>query len=165
MAPHPGISGQGGWTICRRATTRRKQIIANSRDMSRGYALLISFFGSGEVSDDMRCFCAVRGTKQQSNRNEMPVGAAQGMAASCATYGRISMRAGRYTRLNAIGAALAAGAMMALLPPAPAALAQDKTYVMKLATATINDTQHEWLKRFGAAVEKDSGGRIKAETD
>jgi len=73
------------------------------------------------------------------------------------------MRAGRYTRLNAIGAALAAGAMMALLAPAPAALAQDKTYVMKLATATINDTQHEWLKRFGAAVEKDSGGRIKAE--
>ena len=26
-----------------------------------------------------------------------------------------------------------------------------------------NDTQHEWLKRFGALVEKESGGRIKAE--
>lgn len=36
-------------------------------------------------------------------------------------------------------------------------------YVMKLSTATINDTQHEWLKRFAAAVEKDSGGRIKGE--
>ena len=35
--------------------------------------------------------------------------------------------------------------------------------VMKLSTATVNDTQHEWLKRFAAAVEKDSGGRIKAE--
>ena len=34
---------------------------------------------------------------------------------------------------------------------------------MKLSTATINDTQHEWLKRFGALVEKNSGGRIKAE--
>src|SRR6202050_1101045 len=34
---------------------------------------------------------------------------------------------------------------------------------MKLSTATLNDTQHEWLKRFAAAVEKDSGGRIKAE--
>ena len=34
---------------------------------------------------------------------------------------------------------------------------------MKLSTATINDTQHEWLKRFAAVVEKDSGGRIKAE--
>ncbi len=34
---------------------------------------------------------------------------------------------------------------------------------MKLGTATINDTQHEWLKRFAAAVEKDSGGRIKGE--
>jgi TRAP-type C4-dicarboxylate transport system substrate-binding protein len=32
-----------------------------------------------------------------------------------------------------------------------------------MSTATVNDTQHEWLRRFGAAVEKDSGGRIKAE--
>jgi TRAP-type transport system periplasmic protein len=41
--------------------------------------------------------------------------------------------------------------------------AQDKSFVMKLSTATINDTQHEWLRRFAAAVEKDSGGRIKGE--
>jgi TRAP-type C4-dicarboxylate transport system substrate-binding protein len=34
---------------------------------------------------------------------------------------------------------------------------------MKLSTATINDVQHEWMKRFVAAVEKDSGGRIKGE--
>jgi TRAP-type transport system periplasmic protein len=34
---------------------------------------------------------------------------------------------------------------------------------MKFSTATINDTQHEWLKRFAAEVEKDSGGRIKGE--
>jgi len=47
---------------------------------------------------------------------------------------------------------------------APRAQAQGgKTYVMKLSTATVNDTQHEWLKRFAAAVEKDSGGRIKGE--
>ena len=39
----------------------------------------------------------------------------------------------------------------------------DKTYVMKLGTATINDAQHEWCKRFVAMVEKDSGGRIKGE--
>jgi TRAP-type C4-dicarboxylate transport system substrate-binding protein len=45
-----------------------------------------------------------------------------------------------------------------------AAYAQDaKTYVMKLSTATLNDTQHEWVKRFAALVEKDSGGRIKPE--
>ena len=34
---------------------------------------------------------------------------------------------------------------------------------MKLSTATVNDHQHEWMKRFAAAVEKDSGGRIKGE--
>jgi TRAP-type C4-dicarboxylate transport system substrate-binding protein len=41
--------------------------------------------------------------------------------------------------------------------------AEDKTYVMKLGTATINESQHEWCKRFVAMVEKDSGARIKGE--
>src|SRR5580698_10300508 len=60
---------------------------------------------------------------------------------------------------------LAVAAMVAAVLVAPsAAFSQDsKTYVMKLSTATLNDTQHEWMKRFAAAVEKDSGGRIKGE--
>jgi TRAP-type transport system periplasmic protein len=63
--------------------------------------------------------------------------------------------------LRTLPAALACG--MTVLGWAPAAEAQDKSFVMKLSTATINDTQHEWLRRFVAAVEKDSGGRIKGE--
>jgi TRAP-type transport system periplasmic protein len=43
------------------------------------------------------------------------------------------------------------------------ASAADKTYVVKLGLATINDSQHEWCKVFVAALEKDSGGRIKGE--
>lgn len=35
--------------------------------------------------------------------------------------------------------------------------------VMKLSTATINDVQHEWMKRFAADIEKNSKGRIKPE--
>jgi len=35
--------------------------------------------------------------------------------------------------------------------------------VMKLATATMNDAQEKAIRVFGAAVEKRSGGRIKAE--
>ena len=62
--------------------------------------------------------------------------------------------------LIAIGAALASG-MIAISPAAHGQAG--KIFVMKLSTATINDTQHEWLKRFAAAVEKDSGGRIKGE--
>ena len=50
-------------------------------------------------------------------------------------------------------------ALAALLAPAPAAHAQDKTFTMKLSTATINDTQHEWLKRFAALVESMYDGR------
>lgn len=65
--------------------------------------------------------------------------------------------------LLTVGVALAGGIAAALFAPVPDALAQDKTFVMKLGVATINDTQHEWLKQFVAAVEKDSGGRIKGE--
>ena len=34
---------------------------------------------------------------------------------------------------------------------------------MKIATATLNDGNHEWMKRFAAAIETRSRGRIKAE--
>ncbi|MGO8921412.1 MAG: TRAP transporter substrate-binding protein [Xanthobacteraceae bacterium] len=44
-----------------------------------------------------------------------------------------------------------------------AARAQDKTYVMKVTLPTINDAPHQFAKDFAAAVEKDSGGRIKGE--
>jgi TRAP-type C4-dicarboxylate transport system substrate-binding protein len=64
--------------------------------------------------------------------------------------------------LTAVGAAgFAATTLMGLASPAQAQAG--KIFVMKLSTATINDTQHEWLRRFTAAVEKDSGGRIKGE--
>jgi len=72
-----------------------------------------------------------------------------------------------HTRRNTLlrfGAAVAGGLLAAMLAPAPAAFAQaDKTFVMKIGLATINDTQHEWARRFVAAVEKDSKGRIKGE--
>jgi TRAP-type transport system periplasmic protein len=41
--------------------------------------------------------------------------------------------------------------------------ADDKPYVMKIALATLNDALHQFAKDYAAAVEKDSGGRIKAE--
>ena len=44
-----------------------------------------------------------------------------------------------------------------------AAQAQDKTYIMKVTTPTINDGPHLLAKNFAAAVERDSGGRIKGE--
>src|ERR1700734_1500224 len=40
---------------------------------------------------------------------------------------------------------------------------QDKTYVMKIGTPTVNDTPENFVKLFGPMVEKDSGGRIKIE--
>jgi TRAP-type C4-dicarboxylate transport system substrate-binding protein len=43
------------------------------------------------------------------------------------------------------------------------ARAQDKTYTMKISLATINDQIHAFAKNFAAALEKNSGGRIKPE--
>jgi len=39
----------------------------------------------------------------------------------------------------------------------------DKSYVMKITTPTLNDAPHLLSKNFAAAVERDSGGRIKGE--
>ncbi len=61
-------------------------------------------------------------------------------------------------------AAVAGGAIaFAAAPTLGAAQAQDKNFVMKISTPTINDIPDTFARNFGAAVEKDSGGRIKAE--
>jgi TRAP-type transport system periplasmic protein len=43
------------------------------------------------------------------------------------------------------------------------ARADDKTYVMKFTLPTVNEAQHQLAKNYAAAVERDSGSRIKAE--
>jgi TRAP-type C4-dicarboxylate transport system substrate-binding protein len=40
---------------------------------------------------------------------------------------------------------------------------QDKTYVMKMTTPTLNAALDQYARVYGAAIEKDSGGRIKVE--
>ena len=74
------------------------------------------------------------------------------------------MTARRRSAIRIFGAALAfTTVVMAGGLAAPARAQGTAPIVMKLSTATLNDTQHEWMKRFAAAVEKDSGGRIKGE--
>ena len=41
--------------------------------------------------------------------------------------------------------------------------AQPAPIVMKIGTATINDSQHQWMKIYAALVDKNSKGRIKVE--
>ncbi len=59
---------------------------------------------------------------------------------------------------TAVGAIVVAGTLAQ-----GAARAEDKTYVMKISTPTINDVPDTFAKNFGAAIEKDTGGRIKVE--
>jgi TRAP-type transport system periplasmic protein len=66
-------------------------------------------------------------------------------------------------RYGAAGTALFFAALSMQIGLASPASAQANPIIMKLSTATLHDTQHEWLIRFAAAVEKDSGGRIKGE--
>jgi TRAP-type C4-dicarboxylate transport system substrate-binding protein len=58
---------------------------------------------------------------------------------------------------------VASGAVVLSLLPLGGARAQDKTYTMKITLATLNDQIHAFAKNYAAAVEKDSGGRIKTE--
>jgi TRAP-type transport system periplasmic protein len=64
---------------------------------------------------------------------------------------------------SAAAGALALASALTLALTCGAAQAQDKTFVMKMTTPTIHAVLDEYGRVFGAAVEKDSGGRIKAE--
>jgi TRAP-type C4-dicarboxylate transport system substrate-binding protein len=71
------------------------------------------------------------------------------------------MRSGKW---GIVAPAVAGAALvMSLGLMSGAAQAEDKTYVMKVTTPTINDGPHLLAKNFAAAVERDSGGRIKGE--
>jgi TRAP-type transport system periplasmic protein len=60
--------------------------------------------------------------------------------------------------------AAAAGAIvLSLVLVAGAAQAQDKIYTMKISLPTLNDPSYFFAKSYAAALEKDSGGRIKPE--
>jgi len=62
---------------------------------------------------------------------------------------------------------VAALATLALNPAGAQDKTQDKTpgktFTMKITLPTLNETQHQVARNFAAAVERDSGGRIKAE--
>src|SRR6202171_4002268 len=59
--------------------------------------------------------------------------------------------------------AAACALVLSLTLPLGAALAQDKFYSMKITLPTLNDPSHVFAKNYAAALEKDSGGRIKPE--
>jgi TRAP-type transport system periplasmic protein len=70
-----------------------------------------------------------------------------------------------FTERGILAPALVTAGMLAvaLALPLSAAQAQQQTYLMKISTPTIHDIPDTWAKNFGAALEKDSGGRIKVQ--
>jgi TRAP-type transport system periplasmic protein len=69
------------------------------------------------------------------------------------------MRSNFFARATAVSGAAALTLTLSL----GTASAQDKTYTMKIALPTLNDPSHIFAKTYAAALEKDSGGRIKVE--
>jgi TRAP-type C4-dicarboxylate transport system substrate-binding protein len=69
------------------------------------------------------------------------------------------VKQGLVARTTAAAGAIALSLTLAL----GAALAQDKTYLMKITLPTLNDPSYQFAKNYAAALEKDSGGRIKTE--
>ncbi len=70
-----------------------------------------------------------------------------------------TIKHGRIARSIVVAGAFGAALALQL----GAAQAQDKVYEMKISAPTIHDVPDTFGSMFGAAVEKDSGGRIKAE--
>jgi TRAP-type transport system periplasmic protein len=67
-------------------------------------------------------------------------------------------------RILVVRAVVGASALVLSVALAPGgAQAQDKTYTMKFTLPTLNDPSHLFTKNYAAALEKDSGGRIKTE--
>jgi TRAP-type transport system periplasmic protein len=66
---------------------------------------------------------------------------------------------GRFFVAHALAGGCALSLALTLLPVAAAA--QGKTYTMKITLPTINDPSYIYAKNYAAALEKDSGGRIK----
>jgi TRAP-type C4-dicarboxylate transport system substrate-binding protein len=75
----------------------------------------------------------------------------------CVTNRNIALRAVTAAGTLVLSLALILGAARAQDTP------QDKTYTMKISLATVNDQIHAFVRNFAAALEKDSGGRIKPE--
>ena len=65
-------------------------------------------------------------------------------------------------RGSAARALVVAALVMAFAATLGARAADNKTYVMKISIATVGDALHQYAKDYAAAIEKDSGGRIKA---
>ena len=53
-------------------------------------------------------------------------------------------------------------ATLVTLGPPPSGV-EAATFTFKCATATLNDVQHEWCKRFGARLEKRTNGQVKTQ--
>jgi TRAP-type C4-dicarboxylate transport system substrate-binding protein len=58
---------------------------------------------------------------------------------------------------------IAALALLGVALTSPIQANAQAPIVMKIGTATINDAQHEWMKRFAAILDKESKSRIKVE--
>lgn len=63
---------------------------------------------------------------------------------------------------NRVSPALAAGALVVALA-LPAGALQAQAYSMRISTPTIHDIPNAWIAGYAAALEKDSGGRIKVQ--
>ncbi len=69
-----------------------------------------------------------------------------------------------FTAISALNSRLCAGGLfLALALTIGTARAQDKTYVMKITTPTLNASPDTYARNYAAALEKESGGRIKPE--
>ena len=64
---------------------------------------------------------------------------------------------------SALAAIVAVAVLASSALPIAAARAQQQVFVMKISTPTLHDIPDKWAANLAAALEKDSGGRIKVQ--
>src|SRR5689334_11186528 len=101
---------------------------------------------------DLSCWCTGAGL--------IPFGFPSALSSATTTRVEDEMLEDASARLIAVTSRFMLGALLSV---GIVAAANAQTVVMKLSTATLNDAQHEWMKRFAAKIATKSGGRIKAE--
>jgi TRAP-type C4-dicarboxylate transport system substrate-binding protein len=77
--------------------------------------------------------------------------------------GHVLTGRGLAARPSAVVAAAAIALSLSAAVTERARAADDKPIVMKIALATLDDVLHQFAKNYAAAIERDSGGRIKVE--
>jgi TRAP-type C4-dicarboxylate transport system substrate-binding protein len=104
-------------------------------------------------------------TKRDAQKRALGMGTMSALRTNCARNALAGFRIGEFLTGRFLAGKLLVVGLLAMMPAASlvATPAQAADFVMKVGTATINETQHQFIKFYKEEVENASGGRIEVQ--